>query len=48
VYIAISNHQSTIDNQQSTQGGGPDISSFSGKIALGHKQTFMKYRQSQE
>jgi hypothetical protein len=32
-----------INNQQ---GGGADISSFSGKNAWGQKETFVKYRQS--
>jgi hypothetical protein len=30
------------------QGGGEDISSFSGENAWGQKETFTKYRQSQE
>jgi hypothetical protein len=29
------------------QGGGEDISSFSGKKAWGQKETLVKYRQSQ-
>jgi len=37
-YIPINNHQ----------GGGADISSFSGKKPGGQKETFVKYRQSQE
>jgi hypothetical protein len=35
---------STISNHQ---GGGADISSFSGEKAHGQKETFAKYRQSQ-
>jgi len=42
---SINNHQSTIINHE---GGGVDISSFSGKKAGDQKETFAKYRQDQE
>jgi hypothetical protein len=38
MYISINN----------PQGGGADISLFSGKKAWGQKEMFVKYRQSQE
>jgi hypothetical protein len=41
--FVYSNHQSTIINGM---GGGADISSFSGVKVLGHKESFLEYRQS--
>jgi hypothetical protein len=40
MYIPIIDHQLTISNHQ---GGGVDISSFSGEKNLGQKETFVKY-----
>jgi hypothetical protein len=40
-----SGHQSSIVNEM---GGGVDIFPFSGEKAWGQKETFVKYRQSQE
>jgi hypothetical protein len=48
--FVYSDHQSTIINHQSPinnrWGGGAIISSFSGVKVLGHKETFLEYRQS--
>jgi hypothetical protein len=52
LYIPISNRHSSIIIHKSSinnpQGGGADISLFSGEKSLGQKETFVKYKQSQE
>jgi hypothetical protein len=50
-FLKVSVDQCSLSRYISTrnpQGGGADIFSFSGKKGWGHKETFLKFRQSQE